>query len=277
MSRKNPYNRPIKNRLFRVINAFERWYYALSFGVRHVVGVLLLLSVFAGVFGITYGAYVGLHSGFRWIADQWYEFWKSDDDSDEYSGNESKHFDFPLAESEMHPKRRPNYNKDFNFVNDVHLSAAKRLGIKPQKNREDLERLTTRLVPIHDTHYYKVMPLTSSSAYLVPRAADFLTALGRLMQQYNGTTSRFCISSILRTQEDVKKLTRVNVNASQNSAHCYGTTFDITYNRFDIHGRTTDGQLKIDLARALYDMQAKGYCYVMYEVKQPCFHVTVRP
>lgn len=279
MSSKNLYNKPIKNRLFRVINAFERWYYALSFGVRHVVGFLLLISVCAGVFGVTYGSYKVLRSGFRWVADLCYELWQGRDDSNEYSGNEWQHFDFPLAENEMHPKRQPNYRKDFNHINSVHLSAAKRLGIKPQKSRDDLERFLSanRLVKIGDTHYYKVMPLTSSSAYLVPRAADFLTALGRLMQQYNGTNSRFCISSVLRTQEDVKKLTKINGNASQNSAHCYGTTFDITYNRFDIHGRTTEGQLKIDLARALYDLQAKGYCYVMYEVKQPCFHVTVRP
>ena len=155
--------------------------------------------------------------------------------------------------------------------------AATELGITPVENREILFQMKEELVELKDTRYFKVLPLTSSSPYLVPRAADFLTDLGRLMQEYNGTKSRFLISSVLRTQSDVQKLSRVNVNATTNSTHCYGTTFDITYNRFDIHGKTWEGKLKEDLAKALYDLQAMGYCYVKYEIKQPCFHVTVRP
>ena len=196
---------------------------------------------------------------------------------DEYSSSSVKHYQFPVPEDKRHPRRLPNFSKDFNFVNDIQLEAAIKLGIVPLQNRQMLEKQTGQLVKLKDTRYYKVLPLTSSSPYLVPRAADFLTDLGRLMQQYNGTSSRFLISSVLRTQEDVQKLSSVNVNAATNSTHCYGTTFDITYNRFDIRGDTWEGKLKEDLARALFDMQSMGYCFVKYEIKQPCFHVTVRP
>lgn len=258
------------------IYRFEKWYYRLSFGLRHVVGVLLLLTVFAGVFGITYGSYRLLRAGYTYAVMLWNKEWGLDD-KDEYSPSTRTHFEFPLADNEKHPKRRPNYSADFNHMNDVQLRAAKKLGIQPQPNRESLLKQRGKLVELRDTRYYEILNLTNSSPYLVPKAADFLTALGRLMQEYNGTESRFYISSVLRTQEDVNRLGRVNGNASKNSTHCYGTTVDITYSRFDIHGRTTEGKLKEDLARALYDLQQKGYCYVKYEYKQPCFHVTVRP
>lgn len=271
------YNKPKKNYFFLLLSGFERWYYKLPFAPRHLVGILLVAAVLAGTYGIGYGGYCAARNGYHWIERIWQGTWHLDDHGTEYSVRGS-HFGFTLAESEKHPKRRPNYHKDFDYLNDVQLKAAKRLGIKPQQTREDLERLKDKeLVILRDTKYYQILELTSSSPYLVPRAADFLTALGRLMQEYNGTTSRYYISSVLRTQEDVRSLSRVNVNASKNSTHCYGTTFDITYSRFDVHGNTNEALLKEDLARALYDLQSKGYCYVKYEVKQPCFHVTVRP
>lgn len=267
----------IRTHLFRLINKFERWYYPLPSGIRHITGLLVAMTLIALIGGTTYMGYRLAVKGYNALLSINWGQDHSNDSQEEYSNTANKHFDFPLADNEKHPKRRPQFGKDFAFINDVHLQAAIKLGIEPQDTREDLEKQRSRLVELRDTRYYELLPLTSSSPYLVPRAADFLTALGRLLQEYNGTTSRFYISSVLRTQEDVNKLGRINGNASKNSTHCYGTTIDITYSRFDIHGHTTEGKLKEDLARALYDLQAKGYCYVKYEVKQPCFHVTVRP
>ncbi len=265
--------------MFRAAGWLERKYYKLSYWPRHVIGFLLVLFLLAGLIGVGYGGYRGLKAGYhlvvRVINADWNFF--SEDEDDEWSARNGKHFEFPIPEDKRHPKRVPNFSRDFAYINDVHLSAATKLGIKPQKTRHELELQRNKLVELHDTKYYKILPLTSSSPYLVPRAADFLTALGKLMQEYNGTKSRFLISSVLRTQEDVKKLSNFNVNASKNSTHCYGTTFDITYNRFDMKGNTWEGELKEDLAKALYDLQSMGYCYVKYEIKQPCFHVTVRP
>ena len=277
MRRRNKYYKPRKSIWFNILRSFERWYYSLSFGIRHIVGVIILVAVFMGAFGITYGGYKLIVGGYCWVVKTWQGTWHFNDHDDEYSDSKHSHYDFPLKDSEKHPRRTPNYVKDFDHINDVHLVAATRLGIRPQQSRKDLEKMTSKLVELRDTHYYQILPLTSSSPYLVPRAADFLTALGKLMQEYNGTSSRFYISSVLRTLDDVHQLGKVNINASSNSTHCYGTTFDITYSRFDVHGSTTEAKLKEDIARALYDLQAKGYCYVKYEIKQPCFHVTVRP
>lgn len=264
---------------FLLLHNFSKWYYNLNYIPRHIVGWVLVICVLSGILGIGYGAIKGTTAAWHYTVSfvkEMLPLWENNHDV-EYSSNERKHTEFPIPDNKKHPKRKPQYTKDFGHLNDVHLDAAKKLGITPPETREELDDMTDKLVKLNDTRYYEILELTSSSPYLVPRAADFLTALGRLMQEYNGTSSRFYISSVLRTQADVKKLNRTNVNSSPNSTHCYGTTVDITYSRFDVKGKTTEGQLKEDLARALYDLQEMGYCYVKYEIRQPCFHITVRP
>lgn len=269
----------IRRTIFIILRWFEEHYYKLSFWPRHVIGILLVVTLLGTVTGIGYGCYYGLKAGWHFasgICEQGWGYFSSEE-GEEYSKSGWSHYDFPIPEDQKHPKRVPNYGVDFNDVNDVQLVAAKALGIDPPKDRAELEKMKGKLVKLRDTRYYAIKPLTSSSPYLVPRAADFLTALGKLMQEYNGTDSRFYVSSVLRTQEDVKDLRRLNGNATENSTHCYGTTVDITYSQFDVRGKTYEGKVKEDLAKALYDLQAMGYCYVIYERKQPCFHITVRP
>lgn len=276
----------LRHYIFIAISWLERHYWALSYWPRHITGVCIVLFVLLGFGYGLYGTYRGLvfvvTTASELVSSMFIDGNATEEDegyasSDEYSRPGRSHFKFNVPSEQRHPKRRPNYSKDFSHINDVHLAAAKRLGIHPLGSRDDLPTYMDKLVELHDTKYYKVDKLTQSVPYMVPKAADFLTDLGRLMQEYNGTHSRFVITSVLRTQADVKRLRRGNVNASENSTHCYATTIDITYNRFDIHGNTYEGKLKEDLARALYDMQEQGYCYVKYEVKQPCFHITVRP
>ncbi len=276
----------LRQYIFKLLHWIERHYYSLSYWPRHITGILIILAVLS-IAGLTcYGAYRGISiivcSAVEYISDKWIGTDATENSdpfasSDEYSRPGFNHYKFTLAASERHPKRRPNYHKDFSHLNDIHLAAAKRLGITPLNSREELTKYKDKLVELHDTRYYKIDKLTQSVPYLVPKAADFLTDLGKLMQEYNGTHSRYIITSVLRTQSDVKRLRRGNVNASENSAHRYATTIDITYNRFDIHGKTYEGKLKEDLGKALYDLQEKGYCYVKYEVKQACYHITVRP
>ena len=61
----------------------------------------------------------------------------------------------------------------------------------------------------------------------------------------------------------------------------FGTTFDISYSKFicdnpDATHRTFE-DLKNMLAEVLYDLKQEGRCYVKYESKQSCFHITTRP
>ena len=96
---------------------------------------------------------------------------------------------------------------------------------------------------------------------------------------------RFYVTSVLRTQEDVKYLQRSgNINSTTQSCHCYGTTFDISWKRFeqvaDKDGRPMQevgaDTLKMVLSEVLRDVRLAKRCYIKYERKQGCFHITTR-
>lgn len=180
------------------------------------------------------------------------------------------------------------YKRNFNDLNDTHLEAAKRLGIKPIENREAASRMTRSLKLIGSCDAYKLDSLTHSIPYLVPRANALLEVLAEGFRDSLANKGlnpyRFIVTSVLRTNADVKRLRRGNINATSNSAHCYGTTFDVSWKRFeqveDPDGRPmqTVGSdtLKMVLAECLRDLKKQGECYVKYELKQGCFHITVR-
>ena len=269
-----------KEYLIKLCNWLDKSYWKLKPRKRRIVGWIALISTIAFIYLGGYLCYRGGKAVGQLCQSAWFALTDGNQQEEEfisadewvYDGNHRK---FPV--SEKNPKRHVQLKTDFNDLNDIQLVAANKLGIKPLANRDEISKVSSKLVKLKDTKYFVIDNLTHSVPYLVPDAADFLTALGKLMQEYNGTHSRFILTSILRTDGDVKSLSRSNGNASQNSAHRYATTFDITYNRFDTRGITNDLQLKADLARALYDLRKAGYCYVKYEVKQACFHVTVRP
>ena len=85
-------------------------------------------------------------------------------------------------------------------------------------------------------------------------------------------------------QNDVKRLRRRNGNASVNSAHCFGATFDVSWKRFkkveDEDGRplqdVSADTLKLVLSEVLRDLRKAEKCYIKYELKQGCFHITAR-
>ncbi|MDE6647352.1 MAG: hypothetical protein K2K03_05895, partial [Prevotella sp.] len=89
--------------------------------------------------------------------------------------------------------------------------------------------------------------------------------------------NQLIVTSVLRTVDDVAKLQRHNLNATERSCHLFGTTFDICYNRYHpVTQPVRDDTLKWVLSEVLRDMRQQERCYVKYEVKQGCFHITVR-
>ena len=60
----------------------------------------------------------------------------------------------------------------------------------------------------------------------------------------------------------------------------HGTTIDISYANFIVdqktHTQSNDDLVKL-LAEVLHEFQSQGRCYVKFESKQSCFHLTVRP
>ena len=174
--------------------------------------------------------------------------------------------------------------KDFRFndVNDTHLTAAQKQGIKPVSSRDNLK--TKHLTKIITCDEYKVGNLTHSVPYLTESSAHLLKEIGIRFQQelkkQGIIKHRIIITSVLRTKEDIGKLRKVNGNASENSAHQYATTFDITYVRYDrqsIWGKSTKNeQLANILGKVLSELRNEGRCYIKYERKQRCFHITSR-
>jgi len=188
-----------------------------------------------------------------------------------------------------HPIRSVySYAQSFPDTNSVQLLAAEKWGVQPVKNREDAETRKRELVYIDASPYYHVDPLYSSIPYLVPRAAVLLHDIGQAffdsLHVKGVPLHQLIVTSVLRSEEDVVKLRRRNGNATEKSCHLYGTTFDICYNRYKTveapegpaRRMVRNDTLKWVLAEVLRDMREQRRCYIKYEVKQGCFHMTVR-
>lgn len=180
------------------------------------------------------------------------------------------------------------FKNEFPDTNDLQLTAARQFGVTPVWNRSDAESRKTELVYIGSDPYYSVKPLSASIPYLVPRAAVLLHDIGRnffdSLQVKHIPLHKLCVTSVLRTKDDVEKLRRRNRNATENSCHLYGTTFDISYTRYLTvsdpssapRRQVQNDTLKYVLSEVLRDLRQQNRCYVKYEVKQSCFHVTTR-
>lgn len=175
-----------------------------------------------------------------------------------------------------------NYQRTFNDLNDRHLSSAKRLGITPLTSSGELKKADRTLKEIKTCRLFKVDKLTHSEPYLVPEACDLLGTIARnfkdSLYQKGLPSHSIIVTSVLRTGTSVKNLRKKNINASANSAHVYGTTFDVAYARFEKDGRKDAPveKLKSVLADVLQELRLQKKCYVRYEYKQGCFHITVR-
>ncbi len=181
----------------------------------------------------------------------------------------------------------PGFSATFPDQNDVQLEAAKRHGVKPVADSRDAEHRKSELVYVGSNAYFHVDRLRNSIPYLVPRASVLLQDIGSSffdsLQIKGIPLHQLIVTSVLRSKADVETLRGKNGNATQNSCHLYGTTFDVCYNRYktveppgERRRAVRNDTLKWVLAEVLRDMRESGRCYVKYEVKQGCFHITVR-
>lgn len=196
-----------------------------------------------------------------------------------------------LGPIENHPVRLwdVKFSKEFNDMNDVQLEVAQAIGVPPVKNREEAEKLKSKLVKLEATDTYVVDSLTYSIPYLIPSAKELLDDIGRAFQDSLSAKGlnpyKLVITSVLRTEDDIASLRKRNVNASENSTHRYGTTFDLSYWRYvkipEFRGRPYEDvppeYLRATLSQVLKDIHDQGdRCFVKYEKKQNCFHITVK-
>lgn len=161
------------------------------------------------------------------------------------------------------------YKTTFDDVQEVQIEAAMSMGINPVLNDSEITALVEsgKLVKVAgDSMDYDCQ---ADYPYLTPAAADLLEEVRKRFQAAEAIPTQLRLTSCMRTIQSVKGLKRWNPNSVENSCHLYGTTFDLSYSRMT-------AKEKQMLAQVLYELQQGGYCYVKYERKQPCFHVTVR-
>ena len=182
------------------------------------------------------------------------------------------------------PGKPSAYERTFNDMQDKQKAAALANGLAPFKSRAEIEeryrelRRKDKLVRIETNPKYVVRELTYSSPYVVPKVEKLLEDIADSFQEKTQSKAKFIVTSVLRTEEDVKKLRGVNGNASTASCHCNATTIDISYVRFepDKVKPRNNYELRLALAQTLHELRKAGRCYVKIERKQYCYHITVR-
>jgi uncharacterized protein YcbK (DUF882 family) len=179
------------------------------------------------------------------------------------------------------------YQRDFPDDNDTQLAAAKAIGVKPFRNAEDAANI--KQLSLIETNEHSVLDkLTHSVPYVVPKAAQLIDDIGSnfldSLANKGLNPYRIVVTSVTRSQEQQKELSKSNINATENSTHCYGTTFDVSWKTFeqvpDEDGRPMQevgaDTLKMVLSEVLRDVRVAKRCYIKYERKQGCFHITAR-
>lgn len=171
----------------------------------------------------------------------------------------------------------------FNDSNYLHISSAEHIGVKPVSGLKSAWNAGASLERVQTCKEYYLDNLTHSLPFLVPEAHKLLTDIGAAfrdsLRARGGGDYRIKVTSVLRTPRLVRRLRRRNRNAVDTSAHLYGTTFDISYAKFICDSTTTprtQEDMKNLLAEVVFAMREQGRCYVKYERKQACFHITAR-
>lgn len=208
----------------------------------------------------------------------------SQDMTAEDTADSSEEYEEPQQKEIIYYTKTIPYSTYFNDLNDAHVELAKAVGLsKVPKNREDV--VIKKLTHIKSNELYMVDTLRYSIPFLTKSAAAEIGTIGKAftdsLKSKNFPEYKIIVSSVLRTQDDIDRLRRSgNPNASDNSAHCYGTTFDITYSRYYREVETDEFmqpyELTKVLAEVLRDQKESGRIIVKYEHKERCFHITAK-
>jgi len=160
----------------------------------------------------------------------------------------------------------------------LHHKAAQSYGIPVLKDRSDVKKhhSSGKLVTVKDNDGYKINKLHFSQPLLTPAAYDVLKEIGVSFVEKAGNNNYFVVTSLTRTSEDQERLRKININATKNiSTHSYGSSFDISYVRFNkVKGQNS--KLQNILEEILLNLREEKKIYIIVEKKIQCYHITVR-
>lgn len=173
--------------------------------------------------------------------------------------------------------------------NEIQVLHARVNGLKkPFETNAGFDSLITsfvqncELVELKDNRLYHLKALNHSHPYLIPEAVDMVNEIASRFQQKLREKHLpdycFFLTSLLRTVETQDKLSRRNRNATDHSAHYYGTTVDISYK--DFYNQNNDSieprwEAVQELTKTLVEMRQECKLLAIKERKQSCFHITV--
>lgn len=161
---------------------------------------------------------------------------------------------------------------------DKHLFAAEYNGFGLIEGESHFKELIEdeKLVLVNQGSGYEVMRLSHSHPYITPYSKIILEELGVAFQTLTDNESFFTLTSVTRTPEQQKSLRKRNRNATEGiSSHSYGSSFDISYIRFN-GKKSFNWKKQKALEKVLDKFQEEGKIFFIKERKQSCFHVTVR-
>lgn len=174
-----------------------------------------------------------------------------------------------------------NLKQLFNDSNYIQYAYAEKLGITPITNLNEAFNTRRPIIKMESCEDFEIDSLKYSLPYLVPEASRLLHKIGKNFKDSLAARGadgyRIKVTSLLRTPHTVKRLRRVNVNATDSSTHQFGTTFDISWVNFHCLDTTRtihEGDLKNLLGEVLQDLRSRGECLVIFERKTGCYHVT---
>lgn len=186
-------------------------------------------------------------------------------------------------------------------VNKKQIATAQRLGQRASGEAQIRELVRAgRLVALGDsTEFWVLRRMDHSSPYVTPDARANLVELGRRFHARLDSAGlphyRMKVTSAIRTDESQAQLRRINSYASRIvSAHEFGTTIDVSHERFAVPapragdaaaesrarmleevGKENAKPLQALLGRSLLALRDEGALHVMIEDQQPVYHFTV--
>ena len=172
----------------------------------------------------------------------------------------------------------------FKDVNGAQLYAAKKYGVTPIDSRAKLENNHRRLKLVESNGYYLVDRLKDSAPYLTKGAKNLLKEIGKRFQEELDKEGyrehRIIVTAMFRTRRDIAIAQQTKSSTNDNSAHLYGTTFDISFSRFNrtgTSGKAVSNETMCNiLGKVIYNLREEGECWPIFERAQHCIHVTVR-
>lgn len=178
------------------------------------------------------------------------------------------------------------YSKKLDDRINEYAEFARLAGIEKCATETDIQKWVVRgkMVRIRSTRDYKIDDMSHSHPYLTRDSRRLLKEIARRFREKTRDDglygSRFIITSMTRTTQNLNSLGKSNINASENSPHLYGNAFDISYARFSLrklHVKECDQwYLKEALAEVIWQLRQEKKCWATYERQQGCFHVVTR-